>query len=147
MKKYQNLKLVVFILLLTLIPTHFTFADEVLSSEDKLSTIPREEQSSKVTFGPVNENDKNDWSLFYKDGKYQVIFQLEEDASLEQTIVLSNVMKVLNSFGTEEIKNSITEEDKAILEGMAANGVEKVPFKINLNDGSVQSFITDIITF
>ena len=54
MKKYQNLKLVVFIFLLTLIPTHFTFADEVLSSEDKLSTIPREEQSSKVTFGPVN---------------------------------------------------------------------------------------------
>ena len=147
MKKYQNLKLVVFILLLTLIPTHFTFADEVLSSEDKLSTIPREEQSSKVTFGPVNENDKNDWSLFYKDGKYQVIFQLEEDASLEQTIVLSNVMKVLNSFGTEEIKNSITEEDKAILENMAANGVEKVTFKIDLNDGSVQRFITDIKTF
>lgn len=147
MKKYQNLKLVVFIFLLTLIPTHFTFADEVLSSEDKLSTIPREEQSSKVTFGPVNENDKNDWSLFYKDGKYQVIFQLEEDASLEQTIVLSNVMKVLNSFGTEEIKNSITEEDKAILENMAANGVEKVTFKIDLNDGSVQRFITDIKTF
>ena len=140
MKKYQNLKLVVFIFLLTLIPTHFTFADEVLSSEDKLSTIPREEQSSKVTFGPVNENDKNDWSLFYKDGKYQVIFQLEEDASLEQTIVLSNVMKVLNSFGTEEIKNSITEEDKAILENMAANGVEKVTFKIDLNVHNYEDF-------
>ena len=84
MKKYQNLKLVVFILLLTLIPTHFTFADEVLSSEDKLSTIPREEQSSKVTFGPVNENDKNDWSLFYKDGKYQVIFHKKENIPKNQ---------------------------------------------------------------